>query len=78
MIKDKVEKEKAWKESGDEFLKSEGYVIREGYRYMYFPSRVRTYILYGKGVYVHNQPYELRDDDTELLVAKMKNGVWKT
>ncbi|KAJ2860868.1 hypothetical protein GGH94_005265 [Coemansia aciculifera] len=63
-------------DSAIEYLKTQGHVIHKTYAMKPMVLRSRTFVLFGKGVYLIGDGDDYFDDDTEILVLNMAGGNW--
>ncbi|KAJ2749594.1 hypothetical protein GGI19_005579, partial [Coemansia pectinata] len=75
-MEDKIEVHIKWMYSAIEYLKTQGHVIRKMYAMKPMVLRSRTFVLFGKGVYIIGDGDDYFDDETEIIVLNMKGGIW--
>ncbi|KAJ2082022.1 hypothetical protein GGI09_007542, partial [Coemansia sp. S100] len=75
-IENKIEVHIKLMYSAIDYLKTQGHVIPKTYTMKPVVMLSKTFVLFGKGVYVFGDGDDYFDDDTEVLVLNMTNGDW--
>ncbi|KAJ2065191.1 hypothetical protein GGI17_000447 [Coemansia sp. S146] len=72
----KIQAYNKWMDSAIEYLKTQGHVIHKTYAMKPMVLRSRTFVLFGKGVYLIGDGDDYFDDETEIIVLNMTGGNW--
>ncbi|KAJ2252870.1 hypothetical protein GGI13_003025, partial [Coemansia sp. RSA 455] len=75
-MEDKIEVHTKLMYSAIDYLKTQGHVIQKTYAMKPVVMRSKTFVLFGKGVYIFGDGDDYFDDNTEVLVLNMKDGDW--
>ncbi|KAJ2055453.1 hypothetical protein GGI17_006644, partial [Coemansia sp. S146] len=70
-MEDEIQAYDKWMYSAIEYLKTQGHAINRLYAMKPMVLRSRTFLLFGKGVYLFGDGDDYFDDETEIIVLSM-------
>ncbi|KAJ2055858.1 hypothetical protein GGI17_006487 [Coemansia sp. S146] len=75
-MEDEIQAYDKWMYSSIEYLKIQGHVINRLYAMRPMVLRLRTLLLFGKGIYLFGDRDDYFGDDAKIIVLNMKDSNW--